>query len=124
MPVPANPQDWLAERKFALDEGLRTLDAAARAGAIHGGSIDNGVLRVERTEAAVPDGAADLVADLYRRIPDVRITDILLEVDDATRFTEAFTHLRTGSPCRDRIGLLNVLLAEGDQSRPAPRSPR
>ena len=57
--------------------------------------------------------AVDLVADLYRRMPDARITDILLEVDDATRFTEAFTHLRTGSPCRDRIGLLNVLLAEG-----------
>ena len=34
-------------------------------------------------------------------------------MDDATRFTEAFTHLRTGEPCRDRIGLLNVLLAEG-----------
>ena len=46
-------------------------------------------------------------------MPEARITDILLEVDDATRFTEAFTHLRTGSPCRDRIGLLNVLLAEG-----------
>ena len=39
--------------------------------------------------------AADLVTDLYRRIPEARITDILLEVDDATRFTEAFTHLRT-----------------------------
>ena len=49
----------------------------------------------------------------YQRIPDTRITDILLEVDDATRFTEAFTHLRTGAPCRDRIGLLNLLLAEG-----------
>ena len=36
-----------------------------------------------------------------------------LDVDDATRFTEVFTHLRTGQPCRDRIGLLNVLLAEG-----------
>ena len=71
------------------------------------------MLRVERTEAAVPDGAADLVADLYRRMPEARITDILLEVDDATRFTEAFMHLRTGEPCRDRIGLLNVLLAEG-----------
>ena len=71
------------------------------------------MLRIERTEAAVPDGAADLVADLYRRMPNARITDILLEVDDATRFTEAFTHLRTESPCRDRIGLLNVLLAEG-----------
>ena len=61
----------------------------------------------------MPDGAADMVADLYRRMPEARITDILLEVDDATRFTEAFTHLRTGEPCRDRIGLLNVLLAEG-----------
>ena len=112
-PVPASPHDWLAERRFALDEGLRRLAAAARAGAIAGGSIEDSVLRVERTEGAVPDGAADLVADLYRRMPDARITDILLEVDDATRFTEAFTHLRTGEPCRDRIGLLNVLLAEG-----------
>ena len=47
------------------------------------------------------------------------ITDILLEVDDATRFTEAFTHLRTGSPCRDRIGLLNVAARRGNQPRPA-----
>ena len=113
LPVPTSPQDWLAERKGALDEGLRRLDAAARAGTIAGASIDDGMLRIERTAAAVPDEAGDLVADLYQRIPDTRITDILLEVDDATRFTEAFTHLRTGSPCRDRIGLLNVLLAEG-----------
>ena len=28
LPVPASPQDWLAERKGALDEGLRRLDAA------------------------------------------------------------------------------------------------
>ena len=113
LPAPASPHDWLAERRFALDEGLRRLAAAARAGAIAGGSIEDSVLRVERTEGAVPDGAAALVADLYRRMPEARITDILLEVDDATRFTEAFTHLRTGEPCRDRIGLLNVLLAEG-----------
>ena len=61
------------------------------------------------------DRTADTVTvdDLYRRLPEARITDILLKVDDATRFTEAFTHLRTGEPCRDRIGLLNVLLAEG-----------
>ena len=37
----------------------------------------------------------------------------LLEVDAATGFTDAFTHLRTGALCQDRIGLLNVLLAEG-----------
>jgi hypothetical protein len=37
----------------------------------------------------------------------------LLEVDDEVGFTETFTHLNTGVPCKDRIGLLNVLLAEG-----------
>ena len=77
LPVPASPHDWLAERRFALDEGLRRLAAAARAGATTGGSIEDSVLRVERTETAVPDGAADLVADLYRRLPEARITDIL-----------------------------------------------
>jgi len=33
--------------------------------------------------------------------------------DNDIGFTEAFTHLHTGAPCRDKIGLLNVLLAEG-----------
>ena len=28
----------------------------------------------------------------------------------ATGFTDAFTHLRTGVPCQDRIGLLKVLV--------------
>ena len=36
-----------------------------------------------------------------------------MDVDDAIGFTDAFVHLRTGAPCKDKIGLLNVLLAEG-----------
>jgi hypothetical protein len=54
-----------------------------------------------------------VVLDLYSRLPEIRITDLLLEVDDEIGFTEAFTHLRTGVPCKDRVGMLNVLLAEG-----------
>ena len=34
-------------------------------------------------------------------------------MDRATGFADAFPHLRTGAPCNDRIGLLNVILAEG-----------
>ena len=55
----------------------------------------------------------DLVLDLYGHMPRARITDLLLEVDANTGFSEAFRHLRTGGPCADRIGLMNVLLAEG-----------
>ncbi|HHD0663528.1 TPA: Tn3 family transposase, partial [Klebsiella pneumoniae] len=91
----------------------KRLARAARNGTIPHGSIEDGTLRIDRLTADVPDGAEALILDLYRRMPSVRITDMLLEVDAALGFTDAFTHLRTGAPCRDRIGLLNVLLAEG-----------
>jgi hypothetical protein len=70
-------------------------------------------LRLDRLTADVPAKADELVLDLYRRLPDVQITDMLLDVEKATGFIDAFTHLRTGALCRDKIGLLNVLLAEG-----------
>ena len=111
--VPFEPREWLAERKAGLVEGLDHLADAAHHGRIPGGAIENGELRIGRPASAVPEDVDELVLDLYRRLPEVRITDILLEVDAATGFTDAFTHLRTGAPCQDRIGLLNVLLAEG-----------
>ena len=115
--VPLRPEEWLADRQARLDIRLRELGRAARAGTIPGGSIENGVLHIEKLEAAAPTGAEDLVLDLYKQIPPTRITNLLLEVDAATGFSEAFTHLRTGGPCADRIGLMNVILAEGRLSR-------
>ncbi|KZL12950.1 Tn3 transposase DDE domain protein [Pseudovibrio axinellae] len=111
--VPFTPESWIADRQARLSIGLRRLAKAARSGTIPSGSIENGVLNVSRLSANPSNEAEDLLLDLYRRIPDTRITDILLEVDAATGFSGAFTHLRTGAPCKDKLGLLNVLLAEG-----------
>jgi hypothetical protein len=111
--VPFDPAAWIADRQVRMAGALERLAQAARTGTIPGGAIVDGVLKTERLTADVPAEADELVLDLYRRLPDVRITDIMLEVDAAIGFTEAFTHLRTGAPCKDRIGLLNVLLAEG-----------
>jgi hypothetical protein len=111
--VPFDPEEWLNERKARMADGLKRLAIAAKAGAIPGGSIENGILKIDRLTADVPAEADELVLDLYRRLPDVRITDMLLDVEKATGFMDAFTHLRTGAPCKDKIGLLNVLLAEG-----------
>lgn len=113
MVVPIDPHAWLADRKGRLSDGLKRLARAARDGAIPHGSIEDGVLRIDRLIADIPENAEELVLDLYRRMPPVRITDILLEVDAAVGFSDAFPHLRTGAPCSDQVGLLNVLLAEG-----------
>jgi len=111
--MPYEPDIWLADRQARLTDGLQRLARAARTGAIPGGSIENGTLKIDRLTAAVPEEADAMVLDLYSRLPEIRITDLLLEVDDEIGFTEAFTHLRTGVPCKDRVGMLNVLLAEG-----------
>ncbi len=111
--MPFEPEVWLVDRKARLADGMKRLAKAARTGAIPGGSIENSALKVDRLTAATPADAQDMVLDLYNRLPPVRITDLLQEADDDVGFTDAFTHLRTGAPCKDRIGLLNVLLAEG-----------
>lgn len=111
--MPLDPETWLADRKARMTEGLARLAKAARAGAIPGGSIENGVLKIERLSAAVPQEADELVLDLYDRLPAIRITELMQEVDADIGFTETFTHLHTGAPCKDQIGMLTVLLAEG-----------
>ncbi|SDG03014.1 Transposase and inactivated derivatives, TnpA family [Celeribacter baekdonensis] len=112
--APFNPAvDWLEDRKACMSTGLDRLAKAAKAGAIPGGPIIDGILKTERLAANVPDEADELVLDLYRRMPDARITDIMLEVEADTGFADAFAHLRTDAPCKDKIGLLNVLLGDG-----------
>ncbi len=111
--VPLDPMAWLADRRNRMEVGLKRLAKAVNSGDIPGGGIVNGRLHIDRLSANSPEGADELVLDLYKRLPEVRITDMLIDVDKATGFTDAFTHLRTGAPCKDRIGLLNVLLAEG-----------
>jgi len=52
------------------------------------------------------------VLDLYDRLPAIRITELIQEVDADTGFTETFASTQTGAPYKDQIGMLTVLLAE------------
>ncbi len=97
--LPTHRIGWQTER---LTIALKRLARAARNGTIPHGSIEDGTLRIDRLTADVPDGAEALILDLYRRMPSVRITDMLLEVDAALGFTDAFTHLRTGARMSNR----------------------
>jgi len=82
MVVPFDPDVWIRDRKARQAHGLKRLAKAARDGAIPGGTIEDGILRVDRLKHDVPPEADELVLDLYRRLPDARITDILQDVED------------------------------------------
>jgi hypothetical protein len=115
--MPFEPEAWLADRKARLSDALRRLARAAKARAIPGGPIEDGVLKINRLTAAVPEEPEAVVLDLYCRLPGIQITVRLLE--GMTRWAAqgtgsgSVTHLRTGVPCADRAGLLTVLRAEG-----------
>lgn len=111
--VPYTPDEWITSRRQLMQDNLRRLAKAVRSGSLPHGAVKDGKLIVERLKANAPKGADNLVLDLYQRLPEIRINDILLEVDTNLGFPEAFTNLRTGAPCKDKIGLLNVLLSEG-----------
>jgi hypothetical protein len=110
--VPMDGRLWLDARAKALGDKLDGVARAIDQGQLPTSAIHGGQLHVDRLEKAVPDGAEDLVLALYRDMPQARITDLLLEVDDRIAFTSAFTDLRTGIPCRDRVAVLSVLLAD------------
>jgi len=103
--VPFEPEDWIADRRRRMEDGLNRLAKAARSGALPSGAIENGGLRLERLKSDVPDEAGDLVMDLYRRLPEIRITDLLLDVGrprglpTPSRICARAHHARTGLAC-------------------------
>lgn len=111
--VPLEADDWLRHRSHILKRGMAQIECANKAGVLAGGAIVDGKLQIDRLERAAPEEAAALVLKLYESMPPVRITDILIEVDEKLRFTDAFTDLRTGIACGDRISVMTVLLADG-----------
>ena len=59
---------------------------------------------------AVPEEADALLRQAYALLPHVKVTDLLLEVDRWTKFTDDFTHLKNGEPAQDRALLLTAIL--------------
>ena len=111
--VPLDVEEWLDSREALLDVSLSITAKAARKGLLPNSAIKNGELVVSKLTRNSPQKTDELILSLYRNLPQTKITDLLLEVDNDIKFTEAFTDIRTGSPCRDQIGLLTTLLSDG-----------
>jgi TnpA family transposase len=60
-----------------------------------------------------PEQLEQLTRQAYSMLPRIKITDLLIEVDEWTNFTGHFTHLRNGEVASDRALLLSAILADG-----------
>lgn len=63
-------------------------------------------------DAAVPDAAQAMIDQTAMLLPHLKITELLMEVDEWTGFTRHFTHLKTSDTAKDKTLLLTTILAD------------
>lgn len=104
---------YLHNRLSLLEQQLAVVDGLAGSGGLPDAIITASGLKITPLDAATPDAAQTLIELTAAQLPRVKITDMLMEVDEWTGFTRHFTHLKTGDTAKDKKLLLTAILADG-----------
>ncbi|OUK25016.1 Tn3 family transposase, partial [Enterococcus faecium] len=83
-------EDYIKERTSSFNERLKWL--AANSNKLDGVSLEKGKLSLARLGKAVPEEAKKFSSGLYRMLPRIQLTDLLMDVAYITGFHEQFTH--------------------------------
>jgi TnpA family transposase len=113
LPIELDGDRYVAERLALLKLSLDEVDGLAARGELPDAAINESGLKITPLTNAVPEEANVLMRRAYALLPHVKITDLLLEVDSWTRFSQHFTHLKSGEPAKDKVLLLTAILADG-----------
>jgi TnpA family transposase len=106
-------QRYLESRHSALTQELATVATLAERGELPDVDLTEGDLKITPLRAVTPPEAESLRDAAYDLLPRIKITDLLLEVDRWTGFSECFTHQRNGRPAENKAALLTTILADG-----------
>lgn len=114
LPIAINPDldQYLLERVLLLNEQLSTVNRLALANELPDAIITETGLKISPQEAVVPDSAQALIDLTSGMLPRIKITELLMDVDDWTGFTRHFVHLKSGEQAKDRTLLLSAILAD------------
>jgi hypothetical protein len=110
LPIAADVDQFLGARMALLGQQLVTVESLAAAGELPDAAMTAaGHLRISPLTNMVPDEADALIRASYGLLPHVKITELLLEVDQWTGFSTHFTHLKSGQPPKDTTLLLSAV---------------
>jgi len=112
VPVADTPQAYLAERLERLRTALDEVNRLAEADQLPDAVLKADGLKISPLDVDVPDEAEALRERAYAILPHIKITDLLLEVDRWTNFSQHFNHLKTGEPPKDGALLLTAVLGD------------
>lgn len=91
--VNTNCEEYLSKRLHQLEQQLATVSELALANELPNAIITDTGLKITQLETSVPDGAQRLIDQTSALLPRIKITELLMEVDDWTGFTRHFVHL-------------------------------
>ncbi|MFP1132407.1 Tn3 family transposase [Asticcacaulis sp. W401b] len=109
--IPQSAAEFIEQRKALLRRRIQEVAAKADQGALADVRVSNSGFKITPLNAATPEAAESLGARIYGLLPRVKITELLEEVNQWTRFADAFTHLRSGVLPDQRV-LLSAILAD------------
>ncbi|ANB72113.1 transposase [Paraburkholderia phytofirmans OLGA172] len=110
--VATDGDQYLHDRLALLKAQLATVNRMALANELPDAIVTESGLKITPLDAAVPDNAQALIDQTAMILPHVKITELLLEVDEWTCFTRHFPHLKSGDLAKDKNLLLTTILAD------------
>lgn len=108
-----NGEHYLDERLVELDKQLSLVSRLALDNELPDAVVTDTGLKLTPQSTTVPEEAQRLIDQTMQLMPRVKITELLMDVDDWTRFTRPFVNLRLGDPTKERTLLLSAILADG-----------
>lgn len=112
LPITVDCDQYLNDRLLLLEQHLEVVNRLAKADELPDATITGTGLKITPLTNAVPEEADTLIQQANNLLPHVKITELLMEVDEWTNFTRHFTHIKSGNPAADKILLLTAILAD------------